>query len=33
VLALDEVQMEGKARMSGAQFVRDFQVRSGERLV
>jgi methionyl-tRNA formyltransferase len=32
VLALDEVQMEGKPRMSGAQFARDFQVRVGERL-
>jgi methionyl-tRNA formyltransferase len=32
VLALDEVQMEGKPRMSGAQFARDFQLRAGERL-
>jgi methionyl-tRNA formyltransferase len=33
VLALEEVQMEGKPRMSGAQFARDFQLRAGERLV
>jgi methionyl-tRNA formyltransferase len=32
VLALDEVQMEGKPRMRGAQFARDFQLRAGERL-
>ena len=32
-LALDEVQMEGKARMPGAQFAKDFQLRHGERLV
>jgi len=32
LLALDEVQIEGKPRMSGTQFVRDFQVHSGERL-
>lgn len=31
-LALDEVQMEGKARMPGAQFAKDFQLRRGERL-
>jgi methionyl-tRNA formyltransferase len=31
-LALDEVQMEGKPRLSGAVFARDFQVRPGERL-
>ena len=31
-LAFDEVQMEGKARMPGAQFAKDFQLRSGERL-
>jgi methionyl-tRNA formyltransferase len=31
-LALDEVQMEGKARMPGARFARDFQLRRGERL-
>ncbi len=32
VLCLDEVQLEGKARMSGVQFVRDFQVKQGERV-
>jgi methionyl-tRNA formyltransferase len=32
LLALDEVQMEGKARMSGVQFAKDFQLRRGERL-
>jgi methionyl-tRNA formyltransferase len=32
-LVLDEVQMEGKARMAGAAFARGFQVREGERLV
>ncbi len=32
VLCLDEVQLEGKARMSGLQFGRDFQVKPGERL-
>lgn len=31
-LALDEVQMEGKARMPGAQFARDFQLHHGDRL-
>jgi len=31
-LALDEVQIEGKARMPGAQFTKDFQLRRGERL-
>jgi methionyl-tRNA formyltransferase len=31
-LLLDEVQMEGKARMPGAAFARGFQVREGERL-
>jgi methionyl-tRNA formyltransferase len=31
-LALDEVQMEGKARMPGAQFAKDFQLRPGDRL-
>jgi methionyl-tRNA formyltransferase len=31
-LALDEVQMEGKPRMAGAQFARDFQMQRGERL-
>jgi methionyl-tRNA formyltransferase len=32
VLALDEVQLEGKPRMPGAQFARDFQLRPGEHL-
>jgi methionyl-tRNA formyltransferase len=32
LLALDEVQMEGKKRMSAAEFLRGFQVKSGERL-
>ncbi len=32
VLTLDEVQMEGKRRMSAAEFLRGYQVRSGERL-
>jgi methionyl-tRNA formyltransferase len=32
VLILDEVQMEAKARMPGAQFARDFQLRRGEHL-
>jgi methionyl-tRNA formyltransferase len=32
LLALDEVQVEGKPRMSGPQFARDFQVRAGEQL-
>jgi methionyl-tRNA formyltransferase len=31
-LALDEVQLEGKARMPGAKFARDFQLCRGERL-
>ena len=31
-LVLDEVQMEGKARMPGTQFAKDFQLRRGERL-
>jgi methionyl-tRNA formyltransferase len=31
-LGLDEVQMEGKRRMSAAEFLRGYQVRSGERL-
>jgi methionyl-tRNA formyltransferase len=31
-LVLDEVQLEGKARMPGEQFARDFQVKEGERL-
>ncbi|MFP5233942.1 MAG: methionyl-tRNA formyltransferase [Acidobacteriota bacterium] len=32
VLALEEVQVEGKPRLSGPQFAKDFQVRSGESL-
>jgi methionyl-tRNA formyltransferase len=32
VLALDEVQLEGKPRMPGHQFYRDFQLRPGESL-
>jgi methionyl-tRNA formyltransferase len=32
LLALDEVQLEGKPRLGGAQFARDFQLRAGERL-
>jgi methionyl-tRNA formyltransferase len=32
VLAVDEVQMEGKRRMSAAEFLRGYQVRNGERL-
>jgi methionyl-tRNA formyltransferase len=32
VLALDEVQMEGKPRMAGAGFAKDFQVKAGERV-
>ena len=32
LLALEEVQLEAKPRMSGAQFARDFQVRAGESL-
>jgi methionyl-tRNA formyltransferase len=31
-IVLDEVQMEGKRRMPAAEFLRGFQVRSGERL-
>ena len=31
-VVLEEVQVEGKARMSGAQFARDFQLQAGERL-
>jgi methionyl-tRNA formyltransferase len=31
-LVLEEVQLEGKARMSGAAFWRDFQVKNGERV-
>jgi methionyl-tRNA formyltransferase len=32
MLELDEVQMEGKRRMSAAEFLRGYQVRSGERV-
>jgi methionyl-tRNA formyltransferase len=32
LIAVDEVQMEGKRRMSAAEFLRGNQVRSGERL-
>ena len=32
VLALDEVQVEGKPRLTGAQFARDFQLHPGEHL-
>ena len=32
VVELVEVQMEGKRRMSAAEFLRGYQVRSGERL-
>jgi methionyl-tRNA formyltransferase len=32
VLALDEVQLEGKPRLPGPQFARDFQIRSKEQL-
>jgi methionyl-tRNA formyltransferase len=32
LLALDEVQLEGKKRMTAAEFMRGFQVKSGERL-
>ena len=32
LIALDEVQMEGKRRMGAAEFLRGNQVRSGERL-
>ena len=32
ILHLDEVQMEGKRRMGAAEFLRGYQVRSGERL-
>ncbi len=31
-IVLEEVQMEGKPRMQGAAFARDFQVKAGERL-
>ncbi len=32
MLCLDEVQMEGKKRMGAAEFLRGYQIRSGERL-
>jgi methionyl-tRNA formyltransferase len=32
ILSLDEVQLEGKPRLPGAQFARDFQLRPGEHL-
>jgi methionyl-tRNA formyltransferase len=32
MLAFDEVQLEGKKRMSAAEFLRGFQLKSGERL-
>jgi methionyl-tRNA formyltransferase len=32
-LVLDEVQLEGKPKMGGAQFAKDFQLKPGERLV
>jgi methionyl-tRNA formyltransferase len=32
LIRLDEVQMEGKRRMTAAEFLRGNQVRSGERL-
>jgi methionyl-tRNA formyltransferase len=32
LLALDEVQLEGKPKLKGMNFVRDFQLQSGERL-
>src|SRR5207237_1218892 len=32
LIALDEVQLEGKRRMSAAEFLRGNQVKSGERL-
>jgi len=31
-VVFDEVQMEGKRRMGAAEFLRGFQVRTGERL-
>jgi methionyl-tRNA formyltransferase len=31
-IVFDEVQMEGKRRMSAAEFLRGFQIRAGERL-
>jgi methionyl-tRNA formyltransferase len=32
-LVLDEVQLEGKPKIGGAQFAKDFQLKAGERLV
>jgi methionyl-tRNA formyltransferase len=32
LLALDEVQLEGKPRLPGVQFALDFQLRPGEHL-
>jgi methionyl-tRNA formyltransferase len=32
VLSLDEVQLEGKPRLPGAQFARDYQLRAGDHL-
>ena len=32
MLAFDEVQLEGKKRMSAVEFLRGFQLKSGERL-
>ena len=32
MIALDEVQMEGKRRMSAAEFLHGHQIKSGERL-
>jgi len=32
MIGLDEVQMEGKKRMTAAEFLRGYQVKSGERL-
>jgi methionyl-tRNA formyltransferase len=31
-LSLDEVQMEGKAKMAGATFAKNFQLKAGERV-
>jgi methionyl-tRNA formyltransferase len=31
-IVLDEVQLEGKRRMTASEFLRGFQLRSGERL-
>ena len=32
LLRLDEVQLEGKPRLSGAKFAKDYQVKAGEQL-